>query len=120
MALFHIVDRATWDRVRGSREYRADSLVTEGFIHLSGDRQWLATANRFFRGRGDLMVLVIAPERLSAEVRYEPADGDEFPHLFGPLNLDAVIEAHALPVEPDGTIGIPPELAPWRHYFASR
>lgn len=120
MALFHIVDRATWDRVRDGREYRAASLATEGFIHLSGDRQWLATANRFFRGRTDLVLLVIAPDRLAAEVRYEPADGDQFPHLFGPLNVDAVIEAHALPLDADGTIGIPPELAPWGHYFASR
>ena len=120
MALFHIVDRATWDRVRGDGEYRAASLETEGFIHLSGDRQWLATANRFFRGRGDLVLLVIVPDRLTAEVRYEPADGDHFPHLYGPLNLDAVLDAHPLPLGDDGSIGIPAELAPWRHYFASR
>ena len=96
MALFHIVDRATWDRVRGGAEYRAASLEAEGFIHLSGDHQWLATVNRFFRGRSDLVLLVIDPDRLRAEVRYEPADGDHFPHLYGPLNLDAVVEVRTI------------------------
>ena len=101
-------------------EYRAPSLATDGFIHLSGDRQWLATANRLFRGRTGLVLLVIVRERLQHEVRDESADGDVFPHLYGPLNVDAVADVFDLPVEGDGSIGIPAAIAPWRHYFVTR
>jgi uncharacterized protein (DUF952 family) len=112
--LLHILDHATWESVRGGRVYRPASLDVEGFIHLSTERQWLATANRFFRGRADLILLVIDPARLSSEVRYEPADGDHFPHLYGPLELEAVVAAHVLPLTDDQTIGIPAALAPGR------
>lgn len=117
MGLFHITSRAEWDRAQAAGEYRPASLATEGFIHLSGDRQWLAVANRFYRGQPDLVLLSIGRDRLTAPLRYDHVDGQAFPHLYGPLNLDAVVEACALPVDATGAIGVPPELAPWRAYF---
>jgi uncharacterized protein (DUF952 family) len=113
MGLFHITTAEAWARAKAQGEYRAASLETEGFIHLSGDRQWLRTADRFFRGQAGLVLLSIRADRLRAEVRFEAADGDSFPHLYGPLNLDAVVDAFPLPVAEDGTIGIPAGLAPW-------
>ncbi|MDB4953476.1 MAG: hypothetical protein JWO36_1045 [Myxococcales bacterium] len=107
MSLFHITKRVAWEAAQRAGEYRAPSLETEGFIHLSTDRQWVTTANRFFRGQRELVLLTIREDRLRAEVRYEAADGDSFPHLYGPLNLDAVAGALALPVANDGSIGIP-------------
>lgn len=96
MPLFHITSRAEWEQAREAGEYRPDSLTREGFIHLSHERQWRGAAERFFRGRKGLVLLVIDPERLRHEVREEPADGDVFPHLYGPLNVDAVTEAREL------------------------
>ncbi len=119
MGLFHITSLTAWQAAQDAGEYRAPSLATEGFIHLSTDRQWLRTANRFFRGQHALVLLSIRRDALAAPLRFEPADGDEFPHLYGVLNLDAVVEVCALPVAADGEIGIPPELAPWRQYFTS-
>ncbi len=98
MALFHITTRAAWDAAQREGVYRADSLASEGFIHLSTDRQWLATADRFYRGMPDLLLLAIREDRLTAEVRYELADGQRFPHLYGPLDLAAVVEVHELPL----------------------
>ena len=66
------------------------------------------------------MLLSINRDALKSPVKHEPADGDLFPHLYGPLNLDAVVEALALPVAENGEIGIPPELLPWRHFFTAR
>ena len=97
--LFHITTRAAWQEARGAGEYRAASLEREGFIHLSTAAQWPATLARFFRGERDLVLLAIRPSALRAPVRFEPADGDRFPHLYGALNLDAVIESR--PVEPE-------------------
>ncbi|MDQ3037080.1 MAG: DUF952 domain-containing protein [Myxococcota bacterium] len=109
--LFHITTVDAWDAARAAGEYRAPSLETEGFIHLSTAAQWLATANRFYRGQRDLVLLVLMPDRLRAEVRYESADGDAYPHLYGALELDVVERAWPLPVEPDGTIAVPAGMA---------
>ncbi len=108
--LFHITTAREWATARMAGVYRAPSLETEGFIHLSTEAQWLATANRFFRGQHDLVLLLLRPERLRAEVRYEAADGDAFPHLYGALELDAVERTWALPVAADGAIVMPPEM----------
>lgn len=117
MGLFHITTRAAWDQAQELGEYRAPSLATEGFIHLSGDRQWLGVANRMYRGVPDLVLLSIRADRLRAELRHEPSDGDVFPHLYGPLNLDAVVEVFELAGAAGGSFAIPEGLAPWRHYF---
>jgi uncharacterized protein (DUF952 family) len=85
----------------------ADSLASEGFIHLSTDRQWVKTANRFYVGQGDLVLLEIREDKLTSAVRYEAADGDEFPHLFGALDLDAVLRVIDLTPCADGTFKDP-------------
>jgi uncharacterized protein (DUF952 family) len=77
----------------------------------------LGTANRFFRGQRDLLILSIDERRLAAPLKYEPpADGGElsdsrFPHLYGPLNLDAVMRADEFPCLPDGSFA---DFAPVR------
>ncbi len=114
--LFHITTVDAWAAAQAAGAYRAPSLASHGFIHLSGEDQWLATANRFYRGQRDLLLLVIAAARLTAEVRWEdgapPApDGAQFPHLYGALALDAVEAALPLPVAADGAIGVPAGLS---------
>jgi uncharacterized protein (DUF952 family) len=97
--LFHITTRAAWDAATVAGVYVAPSLAREGFIHLSTEAQVPGTLRRFFAGQTGLVLLVIAPDRLAAlgtEVRFEAADGDAFPHLYGPLALDAVVEVRAL------------------------
>jgi uncharacterized protein (DUF952 family) len=88
--LFHICARASWEAVVGI--YAPASLTTEGFIHLSTADQWPRTRARFFAGRVDLVLLVIDPARLGDAVRYEPADGELFPHLYAALDRTAVID----------------------------
>lgn len=107
--LFHITTRGAWDRSQASREYRAASLETEGFIHLSTEEQWRHTLYRIFRDVHDLVILRIDPRRVAADIKYErAADADEeFPHLYGPLETDAVINLRDAPrmvMLPEGTI----------------
>ena len=89
--LHHLVGRDEWEGV-GEGDYAPASLAHEGFIHLSTAAQLPRTAARFFAGRGDLLVVTVDEARLRAPLRFEPVDGDEFPHLYGPLNRDAVVD----------------------------
>ena len=109
--LLHITSQAAWAAAERSGVYRAPSLDTEGFIHLSLERQWLGTAARFFRGTSGLVLLVIRVERLAAPVRFEAADGDEFPHLYGELPVRAVAAAVPLLLSAAGDVLPPPDLA---------
>ena len=97
-SLFHITTREQWHHARIAGSYQADSLVVEGFIHLSTESQLEATARRHFAGRADLVVLEIDPTRLRWEIRWEDSRGESYPHLYGPLETEAVIDVHILGV----------------------
>jgi uncharacterized protein (DUF952 family) len=76
-----------------------------GFVHCAFEEQVSQVANSFFRGVAKLVVLRIAIDRLNVEVRYEDLQGGDgpFPHVYGPLNLDAVVATMPLRAAPDGT-----------------
>ena len=90
--LFHLTTRDAWATARAAGHYTTDGP----FIHLSTERQWPGVRERFYRDVADLLLLAIDDTKLASEVRYESADGDSFPHLYGPLNLDAVVSATPL------------------------
>ena len=108
--IYHIATRADWERARAHGEYTRSTvdktLAEEGFIHASAASQVAGTANKDYRDvPGDLVLLVIDPGLLRAEVRYEDVPGAElpFPHIYGPLNVDAVVAARPFAAGPDGT-----------------
>ena len=116
--IFHIVSRSEWNLARTRGDYRPPSLEADGFIHCSTGAQLAATADLFYRGQRDLLVLRIDPARLTSRLVFEaPADAAEarpharFPHVYGPLNLDAVIDAIEFPCAADGSFELPAALA---------
>ena len=110
--LLHITSRAAWQAARRAGSYRADSLASEGFIHCSTAAQVLTPANALFQGQPDLLLLVIDPARLSARIVWEDCydAGQEFPHVYGPLELEAVLTTVLFPAGPDGRFSLPPDL----------
>ena len=99
-SIFHITTHTAWQQAQIAGAYAADSLEAEGFIHCSTLTQVAPTANRFYAGQTDLVLLVIDTEKLDAKVLYEESEpGEYFPHLYGPLNLDAVTQV--IPFSPD-------------------
>jgi glutathione S-transferase len=112
--IYHIATRADWDQARSTGRYTRSSvgktLAEEGFIHASQAPQVARTANKYYRDvPGELVVLVIDTGLLLSEVRYEPVPGEPlpFPHIYGPLDVGAVLEIHPLVPEPDGTFAFP-------------
>jgi uncharacterized protein (DUF952 family) len=70
-------------------------------------------ANARFRGTDDLVLLCVAVDRLEAPLRYEPGDpgSDElFPHLYGPLDVGAVLRVLPFAEGPEG-FALPAEAA---------
>lgn len=101
--LVHLCTRSAWDAAQQEGSYQPVSLAAEGFIHLSRPDQILNVANAFYRGLRDAILLWIDPTKLQAELRWEPVEAaDVFPHLYGPLNLDAVISASDFNPDQDG------------------
>jgi uncharacterized protein (DUF952 family) len=100
--ILHLTSRDEWLQAEKAGEYRAPSLQTEGFIHCSTEKQVARVANSFYISRHGLVLLVIEPARLHPDLRWEPpahpnppADlppsDDLFPHIYGPINIDAVV-----------------------------
>ena len=100
--IYHIVSRPDWERAAGG-PYRADSLAAEGFIHCSNADQVASSANRFFAAADRLLVLCLDADRLGPALKDEPAgDGELFPHVYGPIPPDAVVEVCPLRRGADG------------------
>ena len=85
-------------------------MAAEGFIHCSTATQLPAVANRLFQGRRGLLALVIDDARVAAPIVYENLEGGDalFPHIYGPLNRDAVTAVVRLICRDDGTFAITP------------
>jgi uncharacterized protein (DUF952 family)/GNAT superfamily N-acetyltransferase len=115
--LLHLIGAAQWRVALDAGSVVDASLVTAGFIHLSGLDQVALPAERLFAGRQDLLLLVVDPARLPAEVRWEPGEPDDptsmrFPHLYGPLPVAAVTSVLPYRPGPDGTFAPPTGLPP--------
>jgi len=108
--IVHICRHTDWLSALAGSAYRADSLETEGFIHCSRPDQVLKVVNSFYQEIPDLCLLWIAPEKLNAELRWEAVDDDQFPHLYGVLNLDAVIRVSDFNPDADGVYRTLPEI----------
>ncbi|MGI8424803.1 MAG: DUF952 domain-containing protein [Chloroflexota bacterium] len=106
--VLHITSRAQWDRARFAGAYRSETLDTEGFIHCSTREQVLGVANARFRGRDDLVLLCIETSRVQAPIQFDITEsGERFPHIYGPLNADAVTRTVAFPPGPGGRFALP-------------
>jgi uncharacterized protein (DUF952 family) len=92
--IYHITRKKDWETARKAGVYQGDTLDTEGFIHCSDEQQVLIVANSRFKGQTGLVLLVIDPDRVAPKiVRENLAGGDTlFPHIYGSLNLDAVLD----------------------------
>ena len=94
--ILHITTAPEWETAQRDGSYRAASLETEGFIHCSLPTQVNHVADWFYRDVPDLVLLCIDPALLTSELRWEPSADSfagEFPHVYGPITVDAIISA---------------------------
>ena len=109
--IFHLTTRRDLESARAAGSYTAPSLEDKGFIHCSRASQVADTANLLFAGRDNLIVLHIDTTLVDADIRYEepaheghgPDVERSFPHIYGPLNLEAVAGVEPLRRTEDGS-----------------
>lgn len=108
--ILHITQYQKWEQAKNVGIYHADSLDIEGFIHCSQPTQILKVANNFFYNQTELVLLIINSDKVKPEIRYELADSELFPHIYGELNIDAVSQVLYFGPGTDGLFELPPEV----------
>lgn len=105
MRIFHVALLSDWECAQASGQYttstRGVTLAEEGFIHASRGDQWQGVRERFYADVDEpLVLLVIDTDRLRSPVVEEVPEGatETFPHIYGPLNVDAVAQAVPLDI----------------------
>lgn len=102
--IFHIVEKKVWKNIENRGEYSPESIEQEGFIHCSAGHQINDTANRIFKDKRHLFLLIIDTNRVEAPIKYEevPEQGEKFPHIYGPLNTNAILDRISLNPDKNG------------------
>jgi uncharacterized protein (DUF952 family) len=97
--LFHVVPASHWSVLPSQTSYQSERFAEDGFIHLCEPRQLEGVLKRYFLNVPNLMLLVLDPSKLSSPIVYESSSGqtgESFPHLYGLLNRDAIVEVRSL------------------------
>lgn len=90
--LFHITTSELWEQAQSLGYYHHPSLEAEGFIHASFEDQVKGTLEKHFKGQENLILLKLNPAKISSEIKVE----DKFPHIYGKLELQSVVELKKL------------------------
>lgn len=111
--ILHITKREQWEKAVFEGVYRGDTLDSQGFIHCSTPQQAVKVANAVFRAQKGLVLLCIAANKVQSEIRYEGGAGSEelYPHIYGPLNINAVVKVADFEPAKNGKFVLPKEIA---------
>ena len=92
--IYHITTNEAWTLAKETGSFVTPSLKEEGFIHCSELSQVEDIRSRFYTGVQDLVLLTIDTEKLTSQLIFEwsPSVQNTFPHVYGPINVDAVVE----------------------------
>lgn len=109
MNIYHILPKADWAAALEQGSYQPPSLQSERFIHFSTLAQVVHSGNRYYKNVDGLCVLVVDVSKLAADVHMENTVGgtELFPHLYGPMNLEAVVKVVDFPHDEHGEFHMP-------------
>ena len=101
MRIYHVARAADWEAALADGAYRQSTLdrtlEQEGFVHCACEEQVAGVLERYYDGVPDLVLLAVEVERLAADVRFEDGGtGELFPHVYGPIEVDAVVDVRTL------------------------
>ncbi|HOO33984.1 MAG TPA: DUF952 domain-containing protein [Thermotogota bacterium] len=102
--IVHVIKKEKWEAAKKEGIYRNESLEKEGFIHCSLENQVCKVADSHYKGQKDLLLLYIDENKVKPEVVYEDLYNlnEDYPHIYGALNLDSVAKAVDFIPDQDG------------------
>lgn len=107
-AAFKVLTTAELEELEGGSFAGSADDRRDGFIHLSTAAQLTATVDKHYAGRDDCHVAEVDLAALGDAVKWEPSrGGEDFPHLYGALPLDAVVAYSPLERDADGAVKLP-------------
>ncbi len=111
--IVHFAHKQNWEDAQEGGEYTPPDFEEGDFIHCSFPQQATAIADEHFSGQDDLVLLWIQPGKVKAGIIYERPPGQEvgdlFPHIYSPINVDAVVRADELDSWEPGGFVLPKE-----------
>lgn len=106
--ILHICKKSAWNQAQNAGEYRGDTLESEGFIHCSTSEQVVEVADSLFKGVQDLLLLLIDENKVVSAIKFEDSgNGNLYPHIYGPLNLDAITKTVDFHPDLNGDFSLP-------------
>ena len=110
--IFHISTRHAWAAALSQGFYKPEMFDSEDFIHCSTTEQVVDTANKFFKDEPDLILLCINTKKVKGDIIYENLVGGEkmYPHIYAPLNTEAVERVIDFHTAADGHFQYPEEI----------
>ncbi len=92
--IYHVTTKQQWAEAQQAGHYDSDTLATEGFIHCSTEPQVAGVLERYYKGQTGLIKLKIEKSKIERPLIFELAGSinEVFPHIYGALNLNAVVE----------------------------
>jgi uncharacterized protein (DUF952 family) len=106
--IFHITTNEEFNTFKKNGNYEPESLDEKGFIHCSSGHQVEDIANEKFSGHEKILLLVIDVTALNSKIKYEKdsESGKKYPHIYGPLDTNAIIDKIEVLPEDDGQFKI--------------
>ncbi len=101
---YHATPKSHWDALDPDQPYLPPDFEADGFIHCTDSAEGLPSVlTTYYKGEpGEWILLSIDKDRVSSPVRYEDP-GNVFPHIYGPLNRDAIVDVRSITRSDDGT-----------------
>lgn len=110
--IYLLMARADYEAALAKGAFAPASLETEKFIHAMPFNQVTRVGNKFYREKEDVQLLVVDLSKVVAPVKWEPATGGLYPHIFGELNMDSVVKVFPVPRDPNGMFDVKREDFP--------
>jgi uncharacterized protein (DUF952 family) len=107
--ILHVTPGSYWQHAKTDYYFYPDSLKKNGYISCATKEQVLGSAQFLYRDKLDQKVLIINPEKVKAQIVYEDTHntGQTFPHIYGALNLDAIIKVIDFKPDSNGQFDLP-------------
>lgn len=105
--IYLLLNPTDFDRAMAAGVWDPESRKVDGFIHASPVDQLTRVANKHYAKTDEVRVVILTADRVKAEIRWEPAsDGQLYPHVYGPINMDAAARSVVAKKGADGLYAI--------------